>query len=432
MENYLYREFNRSVYRETLANGLRVELMPMAGFNKTYAIMTTDFGSVYNHFIPYQWDEAVRVPDGTAHFLEHKLFEKQDHDAFDLFGELGADANAFTSFTQTSYLFSTTSRLHENLDVLLDFVQEPYFTEQMVAKEQGIIGQEIQMYNDDPGWRLYLGMLGNLYPHDPMRIDIAGTVESIRQITPSTLMECYRTFYQPGNMTLLLVGKLEPAQTMTWIKANQQRRSFAAQEAPQRLFELTNPTGHDVIPFRSLTMNVSRPKIMVGVRGTKTFANGRDRLKYKLAVDLLLDMLLDDTSANYLRLYDKGIIDDSFGYSYDMQRGFDFATISTNTEQLEEFADEVMVILENADQELEQAADRFAGVKRAEVGRLISLLDSPEAVGNRYAGRLYDDANLMDEIRLLQELELADLHQAATDFIVPQAMSVYQIVPQHQ
>ena len=285
MENYLYREFNRSVYRETLANGLRVELMPMAGFNKTYAIMTTDFGSVDNHFIPYQGDEAVRVPDGTAHFLEHKLFEKQDHDAFDLFGELGADANAFTSFTQTSYLFSTTSRLHENLDVLLDFVQEPYFTEQMVAKEQGIIGQEIQMYNDDPGWRLYLGMLGNLYPHDPMRIDIAGTVESIRQITPLTLMECYRTFYQPGNMTLLLVGKLEPAQTMTWIKANQQRRLFAAQEAPQRLFELTDPTGHDVIPFRSLTMNVSRPKIMVGVRGTKTFANGRDRLKYKLAVD---------------------------------------------------------------------------------------------------------------------------------------------------
>ena len=432
MENYLYREFNRSVYRETLANGLRVELMPMAGFNKTYAIMTTDFGSVDNHFIPYQGDEAVRVPDGTAHFLEHKLFEKQDHDAFDLFGELGADANAFTSFTLTSYLFSTTSRLHENLDVLLDFVQEPYFTEQMVAKEQGIIGQEIQMYNDDPGWRLYLGMLGNLYPHDPMRIDIAGTVESIRQITPLTLMECYRTFYQPGNMTLLLVGKLEPAQTMTWIKANQQRRLFAAQEAPQRLFELTDPTGHDVIPFRSLTMNVSRPKIMVGVRGTKTFANGRDRLKYKLAVDLLLDMLLDDTSANYLRLYDKGIIDDSFGYSYDMQRGFDFATISTNTEQLEEFADEVMVILENADQELEQAADRFAGVKRAEVGRLISLLDSPEAVGNRYAGRLYDDANLMDEIRLLQELELADLHQAATDFIMHQAMSVYQIVPQHQ
>ena len=144
MENYLYREFNRAVYRETLANGLRVELMPMTGFNKTYAIMTTDFGSIDNHFIPYQGDEPVWVPDGTAHFLEHKLFEKRDYDAFDLFGELGADSNAFTSFTQTSYLFSTTSHLHENLDVLLDFVQEPYFTEQMVAKEQGIIGQEFK------------------------------------------------------------------------------------------------------------------------------------------------------------------------------------------------------------------------------------------------------------------------------------------------
>ncbi|EEW53711.1 EF-P 5-aminopentanol modification-associated protein YfmH [Limosilactobacillus antri] len=432
MENYLYREFNRAVYRETLANGLRVELMPMTGFNKTYAIMTTDFGSIDNHFIPYQGDEPVWVPDGTAHFLEHKLFEKRDYDAFDLFGELGADSNAFTSFTQTSYLFSTTSHLHENLDVLLDFVQEPYFTEQMVAKEQGIIGQEIQMYNDDPSWRLYLGMLGNLYPHDPMRVDIAGTVESISQITPATLMECYQTFYQPSNMTLLLAGKLNPAQVMAWVKTNQERRSFVPQKAPQRLFELNDATGHDVIPFRSLTMNVSRPKIMVGVRGTKVFTTGHERLKHKLAVDLLLDLLLDDTSANYLRLYDQGIIDDSFGYSYDLQRGFAFAAISTNTDRLEDFADEIMAILEKADQELNQAAERFAGIKRAELGRLISLLDSPEAVGNRYAGRLYDNANLMDEIRLLREIELADLHQAANDLLAPQAMSVYQVVPQHQ
>lgn len=432
MENYHYREFNRSVYRETLANGLRVELMPMAEFNKTYAIMTADFGSIDNHFIPYQGEEAIQVPDGTAHFLEHKLFEKQDHDAFDLFGKMGADSNAFTSFTQTSYLFSTSSHLHANLDILLDFVQEPYFTEQMVAKEQGIIGQEIQMYNDDPSWRLYLGMLGNLYPHDPMRVDIAGTAESISQITPDTLMKCYQTFYQPSNMTLLLVGKLVPAQTMEWIKANQQRRSFAPQETPRRCFALNDPAGRDVIPFRSLTMNVSRPKVMVGVRGTKQFTAGRERLKYKLAVDLLLDMLLDDTSDNYLRLYDQGIIDDSFGYSYDMQRGFDFAAISTNTDRLEDFADEVMAILENADQELDQAADRFDRVKKAELGHLISLLDSPEATANRYAGRLYDDANLMDEIRLLRELELADLHQAGKEFITPQAMSVYQIVPQHQ
>ena len=432
MDNYLYQEFNRSIYRKTLENGLKVQLMPMAEFNKTYAIMTTDFGSIDNHFVPYQQEEPVQVPDGVAHFLEHKLFEKKDHDAFDLFGKLGADSNAFTSFTQTSYLFSTTSHLRENLDILLDFVQDPYFTDETVQKEQGIIGQEIQMYNDDPSWRLYLGMLGNLYPHDPMHIDIAGTVDSISKITPKILFDCYRTFYQPSNMNLLLVGKLDPAETMGWIEDNQAKKEFAPQEKARRFFELNDPSGHDVIPFRSLTMDVNRPKAMVGIRGLKTFDDGHERLKYKLAVDLLLDLLLDDTSDNYLRLYDQGIIDDSFGYNFDMTRAFHFAYISTNTNQREKFADEVMAILDNADEEIDRAADHFEGIKRAEIGRLISLLDSPEAIGNRYAGDLFAGANLMDEIRMMKELQLADLHQATKDFVNPAGMSVYQIVSQHQ
>ncbi|MDO4902809.1 MAG: pitrilysin family protein [Limosilactobacillus sp.] len=431
MENYLYQEFNRSIYRETLDNGLKVQLMPMKGFNKTYAIMTTDFGSIDNNFRPYQQEEGVVVPDGVAHFLEHKLFEKEDHDAFDLFGKLGADSNAFTSFTQTSYLFSTTSHLKENLDVLLDFVQDPYFTEKTVQKEQGIIGQEIQMYNDDPNWRLYLGILGNLYPHDPMHIDIAGTVDSISKITPEILMDCYKTFYQPNNMNLMLVGKLDPEETIQWIRENQAKKDFGPQETPERYFELNDPTGHDVIPFRSLTMDVNRPKVMVGLRGLKQFDDGNERLHYKLAVDLLLDMLLDDTSDNYLRLYDEGIIDDSFGYNFDMTRAFHFAYFSTNTDHLEKFADEVIDILENADEEIDKAADRFDGIKKAEIGRLISLLDSPEAIGNRYGGDLFNGATLMDEINEMKKIQLADLHQAAKDFIKPEGMSVFQIVSEH-
>jgi predicted Zn-dependent peptidase len=432
MEKYFYQDFNRSTYHQQLANGLNVVLMPMPGFNKTYAMMTTNFGSIDNCFVPYGGQEPIHVPDGVAHFLEHKLFEKKDYDAFDLFGKLGADSNAFTSFTQTSYLFSTTSHLHENIDILLDFVQQPYFTAQTVQKEQGIIGQEIQMYDDDPNWRLYLGMLGNLYPHDPMHIDIAGTVESISKITPEILMENYRTFYQPSNMTLLLVGNLDPEETIKWVMANQEQKDFAPQEKPDRRFKLNDPTGKDVIPFRSLTMNVNRPKVMVGIRGLKSFDNGRARLKYKLAVDLLLDVLLDDTSDNYLRLYDEGVIDDSFSYNLDMQRAFHFAYFSTNTDQTEKFADEVMRILEDADQQIDQAATRFEGVKRGELGRLIGLLDSPEAIGNRYAGQLFDGANLMDEVRMMRTITLDDLKAAAADFINPDGMSVYQIVPQHQ
>lgn len=432
MDKQVYQNFNQSIYREQLSNGLKVQLLPMEGYHKTYAILTADFGSIDNHFIPYHQEEAITVPDGVAHFLEHKMFEKKDHDAFDLFGKLGADSNAFTSFTQTSYLFSTTSNLHENLDVLLDFVQDPYFTDQTVKKEQGIIGQEIQMYEDDPSWRLYLGILGNLYPNDPMRIDIAGTIESIGRITPKILMDTYKTFYQPANMNLFLVGRLDPEETMAWIKQNQEQKIFAPTETPRRLFKLNDPTAHDVIPFRSLTMDIVRPKVMVGLRGTKQFDDGKQRLHYKLAIDLLLDVLFDDTSDNYLRLYNNETLDDTFGYNFEMQRGFHFAYFSSDTDQMERFADEIIDILESADQQIEAARTRFEGIKNAELGRLIGLLDSPEAIANRYAGDLFAGASLMDEIQILETITIDDLYQVAKDFITPQGISVYQVVPQHQ
>lgn len=432
MDKQVYQKFNQSIYRERLSNGLKVQLLPMEGYHKTYAILTADFGSIDNHFIPYHQEEAITVPDGVAHFLEHKMFEKKDHDAFDLFGKLGADSNAFTSFTQTSYLFSTTSNLHENLDVLLDFVQDPYFTDQTVKKEQGIIGQEIQMYEDDPSWRLYLGILGNLYPNDPMRIDIAGTIESIGRITPKILMDTYKTFYQPANMNLFLVGRLDPEETITWIKQNQEQKNFAPTETPRRLFKLNDPTAHDVIPFRSLTMDIVRPKVMVGLRGTKQFDDGKQRLHYKLAIDLLLDVLFDDTSDNYLRLYNNETLDDTFGYNFEMQRGFHFAYFSSDTDQMERFADEIIDILESADQQIEAARTRFEGIKNAELGRLIGLLDSPEAIANRYAGDLFAGASLMDEIQILETITIDDLYQVAKDFITPQGISVYQVVPQHQ
>lgn len=432
MNKEFYEEFNQPVYRQHLDNGLSLQVVPMTGYHKTYAIFTTDFGSIDNHFVPYDKREAIRVPDGIAHFLEHKMFEKADHDAFDLFGKLGADSNAFTSFTQTSYLFSTTSHVHESLDVLLDFVQDPYFTAETVKKEQGIIGQEIKMYDDDASWRLYLGILGNLYPHDPMHIDIAGTVDSISKITPEYLMETYKTFYQPSNMNLILAGNVDPNETLDWVVSNQSRRQFLPATQPERLFNLNDPTAHDVIPFRSLTMDVARPKVIVGLRGIEMPEDGHERLHYKLAIDLLLDVLFDDTSDNYLRLYNNEILDDSFAYNLEMQRDFYFAYFSSDTDQMERFADEVIAILESANQQIDAARTRFNGIKNAEIGRLIGLLDSPEAVANHYAGKLFDGANLMDEIRELRSIGLNDLYDVAKRFIVSQGISVFQIIPQHR
>lgn len=432
MQNSTYSEFNQPVIKQRLANGLLVTIIPMQGFHKSYAMFTTDFGSIDNHFVPYGQTDPITVPDGIAHFLEHKMFEKPDHDAFDLFGKLGADSNAFTSFTQTSYLFSTTSHLNENLAVLLDFVQDPYFTAQTVAKEQGIIGQEIKMYDDDAGWRLYLGMLGNLYPDDPMHIDIAGTVDSISQITAEDLMTTYQTFYQPSNMNLVIAGKVDSDATMNLIATNQAQHHFAPAQQPQRIFQLHDPSGHDVIPFRSLTMDVARPKVMVGLRGLNAPADGKQLLHYKLAIDILLDVLFDDTSDNYLRLYNTEVLDDSFSYNFEMQRSFHFAYFSSDTEQMERFADEIIAILESADQQIEAARTRFTGIKNAEIGRLIGLLDSPEAQANHYGGQLFAGATLMDEINELRKITIDDLYDVAKRFINPQGISVFQIVPEHR
>lgn len=431
MNEHHYAKYDETIYDQKLDNGLLVQVLPKRNFHKTYAILTVDFGSIDRTFTPVNGQELITVPDGVAHFLEHKMFEKIDHDAFDLFGELGADSNAFTSFTQTSYLFSTTQHVHESLDVLLDFVEQPYFSSQTVQKEKGIIGQEIKMYDDDPNWRLYFGMLGNLYPYDPMHIDIAGTVESIDQITADTLYSTYDSFYQPANMNLFIVGNVDPAETMEWIADNQKQKHFNQVTIPEVQFELNDETGQDVIPFRTLEMDVTRPKVMVGVRGLEPISAGQAGLKYRLGVELLLDILFDDTVDNYLRLYNNGIIDDSFSYNFEMQRGFHFAYFSSDTDHIERFADEIIGILESAQQQIEAAASQFNNIKRAVLGRMIALLDSPEAIANRYAGKLFGATNLLDEITVLESITIEDLYVIAREFIQSQGISVYQIVPRH-
>lgn len=231
-----YEQINETLYHEVLPNGLTVYLLPKNDYHKTYGLFSTNYGSIDNEFIPYGEKEKVKVPDGIAHFLEHKLFEKEDGDVFQLFGKQGASANAFTSFTKTSYLFSTTDQVEKNLTTLIDFVQAPYFTEETVNKEKGIIGQEIQMYEDDPNWRMFFGILNNLYPTHPLHIDIAGTVESIDKITAQDLYTCYRTFYQPSNMVLFVVGKMEPEKLMKLIRENQEAKKFPSKARNCTLF----------------------------------------------------------------------------------------------------------------------------------------------------------------------------------------------------
>ncbi|RRK11128.1 insulinase family protein [Lactiplantibacillus garii] len=425
-----YEQFNESCFQTKLSNGLTVTMLPKAGFHKTYATFTTNYGSIDNTFVPAGGDELHRFPDGIAHFLEHKMFEKADHDAFQTFGEYGASANAFTSFTKTSYLFSATRNLKENLETLLDFVQDPYFTTQTVEKEKGIIGQEIEMYNDDPSWRLYFGMIGNLYPNHPLQYDIAGTTQSIAKITAEDLYAAYRTFYHPENMTLFIVGKLDPDEVLSWIEANQSAKTFADFKPIERKIPATAEDGHDIIPYRTIEMPVSRAKSIVGVKGLQPITAGMPALKYRAAVNVLLEMLFGDTSQNYLRLYDAGVIDDTFGYDFELQSGFNFLTFSGESDDPAKFDAAVIDVLENWQTAITGQEDLLALVKKEMIGRVVFMTNSLEAIANRYDQRLFGSVTLFDEPEVLNQLTLADVESVAGQLLKSQAISEYQIRPQ--
>src|SRR5699024_4753107 len=216
MKHNYYQQIEEDIYSEILPNGLRVYILPKKEMAKTFSIFTTNYGSIDQSFVPLNEKDITHVPDGIAHFLEHKLFEKEDRDVFQDFSKQGASANAFTSFTKTAYLFSATSNIQKNLETLIDFVQDPYFSEESVEKEKGIIAQEIKMYDDQPDWRAFFGTIKSLYHHHPVQIDIAGTVESIHKITKDDLYTCYHTFYHPSNMTLFVAGNVDPEETINF------------------------------------------------------------------------------------------------------------------------------------------------------------------------------------------------------------------------
>lgn len=427
MKELSYPEFHQTILQGRLENGMSVVLIPMNAFQKSYAVLTTDFGSIDQSFEVN--GEQVKLPAGCAHFLEHKLFEKEDHDAFDLFGDLGADSNAFTSYTQTSYQFATTDNLHKCLEILLDFVQRPYFSAKGVAKEQGIIGQEIRMYADSPSSRLYTGTVANLYPHDPMKDDIAGTEESIAHITPAVLYRAYNEFYQPSNLKLVVAGNFEPHDLFDWIDEHEAQYSNQPKPLPKRSYQLNDPLNSTVIKEKQVMMDVQRPHVMVALRGSHHPSNAHERLHYRLAVELLLEMLFDDTTDNFLRLYDRGVLDDSFSFSFEMERGFHFATWSTESNQPQTFATAIKQILVNAQDDLSKMQDQFPAMQRGAIGRVVASLNSPETIANRYASQLFGNLTIYDELQELRSLTFEDLQVALEQFINPALTTTFTIQP---
>jgi len=385
MEQLTYHDTDETVFFEQLDNGLAVYLLQKKGYEKTYATFTTRYGSIDNRFKKDgQW---VNVPDGIAHFLEHKMFESEKGDVFQEFGRLGASANAFTSFSRTAYLFSATSLIEQNLETLIDFVQDPYFTEESVEKEKGIITQEIQMYQDNPGWRLFFGLIESMYAKHPVRIDIAGTPESIDQITADDLYTCYRTFYHPSNMVLFVVGNIDPAETLVLIKANQAKKDYTDRPAIERDYG-TEP--QEVAKKRvELELDVKTPKVLIGYKDSSL--GGQEQLRRELTSELLLHLLFDQTSSTYLELYEDGLIDDTFSFDYSSEEEFAFATFGMETEDPDRFiaAYEKLLSVRPEFEEMEVVRKR-----NMMQGKFLRSLNSPEFIANQFSRHALAGTNL--------------------------------------
>lgn len=426
MEKIEFAQLQEELYFEKLANGLKVYILPKKGFNKTFCTFTTNYGSVDNTFVPLDGSEFTQVPDGIAHFLEHKLFEKEDGDVFQDFSKQGASANAFTSFTRTAYLFSSTSNVANNLETLVNFVQEPYFTEKTVEKEKGIIGQEITMYDDNPDWRLYFGLIENMFVHHPVKIDIAGTIESISHITKDMLYECYNTFYHPSNMLLFIVGPVDPEEYMAQIKENQNKRDYTNHSEIQRKF--AEEPKHVNKEKQVLKMNVHTSKCLVGIKGIDVEQSGKEMMKQEWSINLLLDFLFSESSENYQTLFQNGLIDDTFAYDYTQEHGFGFAMIGGDTSDpdgLEAAIKEILMKAKTGD----FASETLERTKKKKIGAFLRAINSPEYIANQFTRYAFNEMNLFDVVPTVEEITVEDIKKAATKLLEEDRITTCQVVP---
>lgn len=322
-------KLNDKYYKIKHTSGLTIYVSPKEGYKSAYAIFGTHFGSVNSHFITN--GEEVIVPDGIAHYLEHKLFESEDGDAFTKYAKTGANANAYTSFNTTCYLFSCTDNFDESLRILLDFVRDPYFTKETVAKEQGIIGQEIKMYDDSPDWRVMMNLISSMFQNHPVRKDIAGTVETIAEITPELLYTCYNSYYNLNNMVLSVAGNVTPEQVIAIVDEilTKQDEPLDTQSIfPDEPYEV----GQDYVEQK---LSVAVPLFQLGFKEDA----GDKRLTSKeiAETDILLSAFAGEASPLYKRLLDDELINQSFGYEYFEEMGYRAVILQQKLVFLREF-----------------------------------------------------------------------------------------------
>lgn len=409
-----------------LKDGLKIYVVPKMDYNKVFAMYSTHYGSVDNEFVLPDTGERIKVPEGIAHFLEHKMFDMEYGNVFDKFSEFGASTNAFTSYNYTTYLFSSTSKFEENLKLLMEFVETPYFTEESVEKERGIIAQELEMYEDEPDWQLLLNLLKCLYHKHPVRIDIGGTLESIQKIDVDTLYKCYNTFYHPSNMVLFVNGCIQPETVFEIVEKSRQAKTPPLKADIKRIYPDEPPTVYKT--SHTTYLDTKEPLFLMGFKDIDVGYGGRPLLKKEIATDILLEILLGRSSKSYEKLYEEGLIDDRFNFNYEGQKDYGFCTIGGETPDPERLHKELEQIISDSFSK-GILADDFERVKKKHIGEFIQGFNSLEFISSAFVAYHHKNVNIFDYLNILEEINLEDVVKRLNTFFDLSRHAVSVVMP---
>ena len=380
-------------------SGLKIYVFPKKNYNTSYAIIGTKYGSINRVF--KLGGKLIETPSGIAHFLEHKLFECKEGDAFTLFSKTGASANAYTSFDKTAYLFSCSENFKESLKILMNFVQEPYFTEQGIQKERGIIEQEIKMYDDSPEWKVTINLLSAIYKNHPVRYDIAGSVESISHITTDLMNKCYEAFYRFSNMTMCLVGNFEKDDILSFLDKLIINKDH--NEDVENIFP--DESSHINSDYVEEKMEVINPLFSIGFKhDLKGNISCDDFIKY----NLILKMMCLKSGDLYSNLLSKGLITtNSFDYEFFNGPGYSSSHFSGESENPKE----ILNIIKNEMHELSNkiSDDLFGRAKKCFYSDTVSIFDSPSAIANQLLSFDFMGFDIFDFIERISQISIEDI-----------------------
>lgn len=395
------KELGEVTYTTRLENGLTVYICKKEGFSKKIGLFGTKYGSLINDFVDIKSGRRLRVPDGIAHFLEHKLFEKEGANALDLFSKMGVSSNAYTSFDQTVFYFETIDKFSESIEMLVKLIKEPYFTDENIDKEQGIIAQEIGMYDDDPSFSVYFNALRAMYINHPIRIDIAGTVETISHINKELLYTCYNTFYSPQNMFFIVVGDVDVEKTIELIEKNikkYDKSNLNHDEIKKYIVEEPKQINKKEI-IRE--MDIYMPLLCIGYK--LEVVNEYQNLKRQIISEMISDIYFSKISDFYESEYNKGIIADEISFDYEGTDNFSHVIISASSTKVDELKEDVIQYIKKIKSE-EVDLEKFNLVKKKKIGYTEFSADNLNSSYRRiiehslYGEELYSDLKILKDI----------------------------------